>query len=234
MDILVKLQSLEIETNSINSMLSNVPKRLESLDTRIQAFEKSIADEESRFDLFNKKYRSYESDLELNLSRTKKSQEKLRAVKTNKEYQSILKEIDDIKAIDSGIEDEMIACLDEMDDAERFLSEKKSEFEQLKDQLGNEKKTVQQESEAGKKKLTELEAEWDKFSREIEPELMKAYLRLREMRGTAVAGVNDAVCQGCHLNIPPQTYNELQRCDSLKFCPHCQRIIYWKMIEEQH
>ncbi|MCD4805390.1 MAG: nucleotide-binding protein, partial [Desulfobacterales bacterium] len=28
---------------------------------------------------------------------------------------------------------------------------------------------------------------------------------------------------------PPQMYNDLQRCDSLKFCPNCQRIIYyWK------
>ena len=72
-----------------------------------------------------------------------------------------------------------------------------------------------------------VEAEWEKVSAEIEPELMKTYITIRENRGTAVAGVNDAVCQGCHLNIPPQMYNELQRCDSLKFCPHCQRIIYW-------
>ncbi|MEE9535799.1 MAG: C4-type zinc ribbon domain-containing protein, partial [Desulfobacterales bacterium] len=35
-----------------------------------------------------------------------------------------------------------------------------------------------------------------------------------------------AVCQGCNVNIPPQLYNELQRFDTLMFCPHCQRIIY--------
>jgi predicted nucleic acid-binding Zn-ribbon protein len=29
------------------------------------------------------------------------------------------------------------------------------------------------------------------------------------------------------MNIPPQMYNELHRFDSLKNCPHCQRIIYW-------
>jgi uncharacterized protein len=30
------------------------------------------------------------------------------------------------------------------------------------------------------------------------------------------------------MNIPPQMYNELQRSDILMFCPHCQRIVYWR------
>ncbi len=48
-----------------------------------------------------------------------------------------------------------------------------------------------------------------------------------------VQGVTDAVCQGCHMNIPPQMYNELQREDSLKMCPSCERIIYWQRIDER-
>jgi hypothetical protein len=46
-------------------------------------------------------------------------------------------------------------------------------------------------------------------------------------RGTGIAPVLDSICLGCNMNIPPQMYNELQRFDSIKFCPHCQRIIYW-------
>jgi hypothetical protein len=43
-----------------------------------------------------------------------------------------------------------------------------------------------------------------------------------------IIAVIDAVCQGCHMNIPPQMYNELQRGDNLTKCPMCQRLIYWK------
>jgi predicted nucleic acid-binding Zn-ribbon protein len=46
--------------------------------------------------------------------------------------------------------------------------------------------------------------------------------------GLAVVPVKDAVCHGCNVNLPPQLYNELFRCDSLRFCPNCQRIIYIK------
>jgi uncharacterized protein len=43
--------------------------------------------------------------------------------------------------------------------------------------------------------------------------------------------VSDAVCNGCNVNLPPQLYNELQRSDTLRYCPNCQRIIYWKEAE---
>jgi hypothetical protein len=44
--------------------------------------------------------------------------------------------------------------------------------------------------------------------------------------GIAVAGVMDAVCQVCRMNIPPQLFIELMRMQNILMCPHCQRIIY--------
>ena len=228
MATLVKLQSIEIETNRIHLKLSAVEKKLESLDTEIQAFAKGIEDSDARLDVLRKLYRSYESDTDLNFSRIKKSQEKLRAVKNNKEYQSILKEIEDIEVLNSGIEDKMLECLDEIETAERSHAQRKAEYEQLKEHVNDEKEVIQQETEAGKIRLSELEMEWKEVSGKIDPTLMKTYKTVRESRDTAVVAVENATCLGCHLNIPPQLYNELHRCDSLTFCPHCQRIIYWK------
>ena len=228
MRTLVKLQSIEIETNQIHSRLNMVSKRLESLDGEIQDFEHSIRESNCRLETLKKQYRSHESEVELNLARIRKSREKLRAVKNNKEYQSILKEIDDVEKINSQIEDRMIECLDEIETAERFVAGKKAEYDRLKDEIGDEKEAIQRESEAGKIRLSELQAEWKAVSAGLEPALMKTYMTVRENRGTAIAAVQNAVCEGCHLNIPHQMYNELHRWDSLKFCPHCQRIIYLK------
>jgi predicted nucleic acid-binding Zn-ribbon protein len=228
MTILVKLQSIEIETNEIRIKLGDVAEKLKKLDGEISNFEQEISDADSRLDILGKQYRDNESDAELNLSKVKKSEEKLRAVKTNKEYQSILKEIEDIKTLNSKIEDTMIECLDEIDEAEQFVSQKKAEYAQLKDQIGDEKGTIQRESEAGKARLARLESEWKDVYEKVDPGLMKTYMAVRENRGTAIACVHNATCQGCNLNIPPQLYNDLHRCENLTFCPHCQRIIYWK------
>ena len=228
MTILVKLQSIEIEKNEIRIKLSDVSEKLKKLDVETQVFEQDISDADSRLDTLRKQYRAHELDSELNLSKVKKSEVRLQAVKTNKEYQSILKEIEDIKTLNSLIEDRMIEWLDEIDAAEQFVSQKKAKYDQLKDQIGDEKGTIQRESEAGKERLSQLESEWKDVSKRVGPGLMKTYMNVRENRDTAVAAVHNAICQGCNLNIPPQMYNELHRCDSLTFCPHCQRIIYRK------
>ena len=131
LEALAKLQSMETETNIINTKLNIVPGKIESLDQEVLALDQRLSDESTRLDELKKAYRKYELEVDENLSKMKKSEVKLRMIKTNKEYQSTLKEIDDIKAINSEIEDKMIDCLDQMDEVEKYLSTKKDEFRVL-------------------------------------------------------------------------------------------------------
>ncbi|RJQ58916.1 MAG: hypothetical protein C4530_09835 [Desulfobacteraceae bacterium] len=227
---LVKLQSIEIDIKGIKARIEGISGKIEALDAELHEFEQVISGAESGMSEARKKYRGFESDLEVNLAQIKKSNEKLRAVKTNKEYQSMLKEIDEIKQINSRIEDEMIGSLDEIDSAERFLTQKKAEYERVKDQIREDRETVRRESEENRNRLSALEAEWKEIAESVVPGLLKTYRTIRSKSDIAIAAVQNSVCQGCHLNIPPQMYNELQRLDNLKFCPHCQRIIYWKEL----
>ena len=229
-NILVNLQKIETESDSIKLKLSDVSKRLETLDDGLKGFEITLEDQESIINELKKRYRDYESDVQINLELEKKSQEKLRSVKTNKEYQSILKEIEDIKAKNSKIEDEMIECLDRMDEKEKIITTKKDEYLQLADSIKNDKLSINQEVEQGKKKLAELEAERKGVSNMVEPELLKKYFLVKEQNqgGLSVVPVKNAVCHGCNVNLPPQLYNELHSYETLKFCPNCHRIIYLK------
>lgn len=227
-EILVRLQRIETETGSIKSTLSDIPERLEMLDADLNAFEQTIADQESLVDELKKKYRGYESDAQMNLSRVKQTEEKLRAVKTNKEYQSLLKEIEDAKTKNSKIEDDMIECLDRIDEIEESIASKKDEYLELSEHIGNEKGHINQEEEQGEKRLAALDTEWKDVSSSVESELLKKYINIKEQhqRGLAIVPARNAICHGCNVNLPPQLYNELHGCDTLKFCPNCQRIIY--------
>ena len=227
-DILVKLQKIEIESEDIKSKLSDVSKKIDSFDAKLKEFEQSIIDEKSLLNDLSKKYRSYDSDAQTSLALIKKSPEKLRAVKTNREYQSILKEMEELKAKNSQAEDEMLLALDHIDETEKNISVKKDEYSRVKERVNSDKETIMREVEYGKERLAKLEAEWNSISIGVEPELLKRYMMVKQrVKGIAIASVVKSVCSGCNMNLPPQMYNELQRCDSLKFCPNCQRIIYW-------
>jgi predicted nucleic acid-binding Zn-ribbon protein len=227
---LVKLQQIETETVRIKSALNDVSKMLDDLDSGVKIFEQTIETQERIINELKKQYRDHESDIQLNLEKEHKIQAKLRSVKNNKEYQALLKEIEDVRGKNSEIEDKMIDFLDRMDITEKIITTKKDEYINIFEDAKSEKESIKQNAEARKKRLAELDMEGAEVSRLIDPELLKRYLIIKEQSpgGLAVVLVKDAVCHGCNVNIPPQLYNELFRCDSLRFCPNCQRIIYIK------
>lgn len=228
-EILVNLQNIESAASVLTAELDMVPQKLEALDAELKAYEKGIENESVQLDTLKKEYREFEADIQMNLSQIKKSQDKLRSVKTNKEYQSSLKEIEDVENKSSLIEDEMIRCLEQMEVAEKVIASRKEEFIEFNDLIRNEIIFTEQKAAQNKKKLSELEIEREKVSLRVKPELVEKYTFVKnKVKGAAVAAVSGAICQGCNLNIPPQMYNDLQRSNTLNFCPHCQRIIYWK------
>ncbi|MEA3279786.1 MAG: C4-type zinc ribbon domain-containing protein [Thermodesulfobacteriota bacterium] len=227
--ILVKLQKIETEVCGLESTLNNVDRKYDALDAELREFEQNIDNEVFLLDELKKQYRLYESDVQMNLEQVKKSQASLRTIKTNREYQSLLKQIDEFNVKNVQIEDEMLEFLDRMDKAESNIAAKKNEYSMLEDRIMSDKEIVKQETEHGNKRLAQLNMDFNDVFGMITPELLDKYEMVKKQKGgTAIVPVNDAVCGGCNMNIPPQMYNELQRCDSLMFCPNCQRMIYWQ------
>ena len=228
--VLVKLQHLDTESARIESVLRDVSKKVENLDSDLNEIEQTIKNQEFIANELKKQYREHESDVKVNLGRNQKNQDKLRAVKTNKEYQLLLKEIEDINAKNSLIEDKMLECLDRMDEIDKIIAKEKNEYSQLSVQIKIEKENIEQEAGTNKKKLDDIRINRNEVSDLLEADLFKKYEKIKEQHqdGLAVVPVKDAVCHGCNVNLPPQLYNELFRYDSLKFCPNCQRIIYLK------
>jgi predicted nucleic acid-binding Zn-ribbon protein len=195
----------------------------------------SVEDDENVISKLNKEYRTYESDAQMNLGKIQKSREKLRSVKTNKEYQSSLKEIEDIKLKNSRIEDEMLEFLEQIESAEKNLNGRKQRYSQIVDDTDLEKDSIKQDAEQFKQKLAQLESDRNAVMDALDSTILDIFYRVKAKQSDAVAiaEVKDAVCQGCNLNIPPQMYIELQHRNSLKNCPSCERIIYWENHNER-
>ncbi len=226
-DILLKLQKIELETASVQSLFDDQPRQLSQLETRLDDFKNNIAEAEARLKQLQQSYRSHESDAQIYQSRIEKSNEKLKLVKTNKEYQSSLMEIDELKKLQSQIEDKMLEHLVEIDEAEAQIATKQEEFKRLSSETKSEQDKIRDESEKHRERLARLGNEREEIVAGIEPGLLQTYNTVKKnVGGIAIAIVKDAICQGCNVNIPPQMFNELQKFDKLFYCPHCQRIVY--------
>ena len=75
-----------------------------------------------------KERRRKEGQLSLEQEKVKKTEGKMFDVKTNKEYQALLTEIDSLKGANSREEEEILQLLDEIDEVKKSLSKREKEI----------------------------------------------------------------------------------------------------------
>ena len=226
-EILVKLQAIDSDIQHVNQRLGKVNDQKSQLDLELNGAKSSKDSLQLKMDALNKDYRSLEADTSLNLTKVAASKDKLSSVKTNKEYQSLLKEIDDIQALNSKLEDQMLEILDQIEELESQLAEKNRQFESAEKRVAEDKAEIEKTAAADREKLAGLQNDFKAVMDTVAPDTLEVFQSVRNRVGNlTIAKVEKAVCAGCHMNIPPQMYNELQRFEALMYCPHCQRLIY--------
>lgn len=229
----VALQAAELKISGIEHELAGIDERINLLNQDVVDHETKVEAFLNDLELLRKQYRSDENEIRVIDTQISKSQEKLRAVKTNKEYQSTLKEIDEYKLKSSRIEDQMLDYLERIEAAEAQLVTQKADLTDIRGEIEGKQKEILHMAAQQRKELELLEKERHQIWENISAKLQSLYLRVkRQGHGIAVAAISDAVCQVCRMNIPPQLYNELQRFDDLRMCPNCQRIIYPQALLE--
>ena len=227
------LQRTDTAREAIERLLSGVGERIESLSLRLTAVEQQVKEGQLQLDTLKKQYRTDENETKSIDAGIGKSDGKLSSVKTNKEYQSILKEIDDLRVKKSAIEDRMLEMLEQIEAAEKRVKVLKADRADLAREVEEQQELIRKEAEAQNQELASLNHERDEIWAELDSKMQKMYGRAKHQgKGIAVAAVLDGVCQVCRMNIPPQAFIELMRLDSMSMCPNCQRIIYPKAVIE--
>ncbi len=233
--VLVALQEKEIEIRKLEADLSGIDARIDALSQELSAYQERVTEQEEQLADIKKSYRSNEDEVRMIEVQIGKSKGKLSAVKTNKEYQAMLKEIDELTEKSSGIEDQMLADLESIETCEKDLDERKADLVDAQSEIRQKQEEINQKAQRQKAELDALRDERNEIWEMLEGKSQQIYEKVkRQGHGIAIAAIVDGICQVCRINIPPQLNNELQRMDQLRMCPNCQRIMYPKAVMEEH
>ncbi len=231
---LLELQDIDLRIRKLDEEIALGYGDLDERQGVIDARRAEAADLAERLEVVEKEKSDVEHELEEETIRLKDRQTKLMNVQTNREYQSLLKEIEGTKAENKRREEEilryteigeaMVAKIGELnntsDAEEGLLAEEKAKVEALAKDLEKQKAQIDKarSEKAGK----------------VTGNIYKRYEQLRERRnGMAIVGVTNGVCQGCFMNIPAQQFNDVLRGDQLHTCPTCQRMMYHLAADEE-
>ncbi len=228
---LVKLQKAETEIVRLRAVLEKVESQKIKLSGQLNQFESGLKEKQETLLRAEKECRDIEAEIKVLDERIIKSNEKLRMVTTNKEYQLCLREVDDNKKRKDAMETQLLEWFDEKDNAQAVVEESQKEFALLDEKVKEEQQNIGKSSADDTELLDEYQTMKDDIGNTLDKSLMARFESVSKMNnGLVVVPVENEVCMGCFMNVPPQLYIEVQRGDVLISCPQCSRILYYNNI----
>ena len=229
---LIKLQEAETQIVRLRAVLKKVEKKKGELSAKLKLFGNALEEKKENLTTAITNCKDSEKEIQVVDDRIIKSNETLRMVKTNKEYQIFLREVDDNKKRKDVFETELLEYLDAKEEIEESVQESEKEYNLLKDQTEAEQKNIEKKSTDDRELLDEYLTQQNEIGKSLDSSLMKQFAKISKMnQGLAVINVKNEICMGCFMNIPPQLYIEVQRENSLILCPQCSRILYHIDVE---
>lgn len=231
---LIALQQIDLQIKKLDDELANSHAEILKRQASIAEKKEKIIKHGSTIENAENRRKELEAEIETEVTRIKDRQSKLMNVQTNREYQSLLKEIEETKKSNKRREEEIVLLMEQVESLQKKVSEQgnvcKSE-EQLLSEIEEKITLLSQETLEKKGKL---EKNREQQVKKIPDNLRRRYDQLLDKRnGLAITGVINGVCQGCFMNIPAQQFNEVLKGEQLLFCPTCQRMMFHQISEKE-
>lgn len=210
----MEVNDLEDEVAGLQTRINNYTEEAKALDDNIKTRKQTIKDAQAAI----KKYQSQQS-----------------AVKNNREFDSLNKEIEyqqlEIQLCEKKIKEvtiELAAKKQIIEASEKTLEERSQDLQNKKNELDS----IIAETE---KEEADLRLKSEKAQSVIDERLLVAYKRIRDnvRNGLGVVTVTRDACGGCFNKIPPQRQLDIRQHKKVIVCEHCGRILVDPMIIEQ-
>ena len=227
---LIKLQSIDSEVYLLNSEKSRKPDEIKALEGLFEAKKAHMAELENASLDLQKQKKDKELELGSKETATIKLQGQLYSLKTNKEYQTMLAQIQDSKADASLIEDKILELLEKIDSVKLEVAEEKLKIKEDEKIFMAEKNKIDLRIKEIDDRLNQLDSLRKQAIPDIDPKILAQYDRILSNRdGLAIVTVKGNSCGGCNMFVPPQVINLIKMYERIVTCEICNRMLY---IEE--
>jgi predicted nucleic acid-binding Zn-ribbon protein len=224
---LVVLQRLDSAAEAARRRLAEIPAARERLAAAVRAAQDEVAAAQSRLADNNTQRRELEKQSAAVDSRLARFDDHKAAVKTNHEYTALLHEIETAKGEKDGLDDRILAVLEEAD----VLTASRQAAEAAAEERARESRetgaALDAEAAALAAQIESLMRDKQDAAASLEPAVLAKYEQLlKQRRMLAVVPIEGETCSACHVRLRPAVAQQIRRNAGIVQCDSCQRILY--------
>lgn len=230
MEKLLEIQQKDKKLTELVDRMQSEPARVNSLKEDCNAKKEKVAESKESQKQITVKRNSLETEVGSLTEKINKCQGQLYQLKSNEEYRAMEKEIDGLIAKKSDMEDQILQYLEDFDEAGKYVTSTEGVLKEADKALAQEEAKLKEDLAVMESEKKELESAIDSMSKEINPAVYKTYLRIaKKSPGEAIVPLEDGICGGCHMLLPPNSLNEVMKSTETNIvtCSNCARILYY-------
>jgi len=225
---LIGVQEIDKVIREVTQGLERLPEELKTGEAGLEELKAAHAVRLQELEDLKAQRRNTEMEMAEMEEGIKASRQRLMEIKSNIEYKAMLKEIAFKEDQRDKRETRILEFMDLLETQNRVIADQNRQMGEQDVVLAQKRQEVAAQMAALHKEMAGLEEKRKKLRKGVPAALLKRYEFIRQRRnGTAIAPVHEGVCLGCHMNILPQQFIDLQKGLEILQCPHCQRILYW-------
>ncbi|KAA3631046.1 MAG: hypothetical protein DWP97_14015 [Calditrichaeota bacterium] len=215
------LGELERSKEYLPDMINNLKKEIAELQLKFETTESDLSDAKVRQGQLELDIKAHEVDLQ-------KYQKQMMSIKTNKEYDALVGEIDTIKKSISEKETELLETIDLISALEKNIEEFQEKLKSTKDNNSKQLAILQEKIDTIGDKVSSKQTERKSITTAIPRQVFAVYDRVRKGKGgNAVVAVKNRACGACFKALTPKKIQEIKRSARILTCDNCGRLLFW-------
>ena len=223
------LQKFDIEISDLESQKENIPQKIQESGKKVEAKEKELQKKQKIFEEHTEQRKKLEQEIKESKDTITRYKSQLIQVKTNKEYQSLLHEINTQETKISAYEEETLEHLAQNEELSKTLEKLNGELQKNKEKFIQYKEKMEKKLSQVETMLLSKKEKREKLAVGVNKIFFSKYEQIRKGRnGIGIVEISDSTCNGCNAVLPPQFIAEVKNGDKILTCEQCGRILVWK------
>ena len=232
---LIDLADTDRELQAFINSKFQLEKQIDTASSVVNQHKKSIEEKNDELSHLVNECEEIKKNIQIQEKLISKLNEQVPKIRNEKEFAASKSQLEDARKKLGVLEENLL----ELDINKEDLDK---EMEQISDKLDESSTEFEQETsgllikqEKAEKQIALLAPRRRNLLQKVPKNIQRYYERCQNSGiTTPICAIIDKSCSGCHMVLLPQLINELMsNPNSHKNCPHCTRILYFPVSEEE-
>ena len=230
---LIELQEIDCRLYEINELKGDLPEKVLDQEKELTTYKTENETKDARVEEIEHVSRKRTAEVEDFNVKLTKYKDQLYLVTSNKEYDALNSEIDNMKKAISESETIILSGEEEKNTLNELIKSNSNRIETVSLTLEKNKSELEialSETQSEEKKLLKNRKG---LVKEIDIRYLDTYERLMGARdGAGMVSMMKSSCGSCYTKLPPQMVIEVKDNSKIISCPSCSIFLFWDGIKE--